>query len=66
MPKRNFWRTRRQSCATRFKNISDFDFSDFELFETTPTVENGEILVPGEPGLGLEFDEKAMKRHGVK
>lgn len=36
-----------------------------ELFETTPTIENGEILVPAEPGLGLEFDRKAIRRYGV-
>ena len=36
-----------------------------ELFEKTPTIENGEILVPSEPGLGLAFDPKAMKRYGV-
>jgi len=36
-----------------------------ELFEKTPTVENGEILVPNEPGLGLQFDRTAMERYGV-
>jgi L-talarate/galactarate dehydratase len=36
-----------------------------ELFEKTPTIENGDILVPTEPGLGLQFDRSAMKRYGV-
>jgi L-alanine-DL-glutamate epimerase-like enolase superfamily enzyme len=31
-----------------------------ELFEETPAIENGEIVLPDKPGLGLKFDEKAI------
>jgi L-alanine-DL-glutamate epimerase-like enolase superfamily enzyme len=35
------------------------------LFEETPRIEQGEILVPRTPGLGLAFDTAAMKRYLV-
>ena len=30
------------------------------LYEETPAIENGELVLPDKPGLGLEFDEKAI------
>jgi L-talarate/galactarate dehydratase len=35
------------------------------LFEETPALENGEIVVPDKPGLGLGFDQEAMSRYQV-
>ena len=32
-----------------------------ELFEETPPIERGELVLPKAPGLGLKFDEKALK-----
>ena len=31
-----------------------------ELYEETPALENGELILPEKPGLGLRFDEKAI------
>lgn len=31
-----------------------------KLYEETPEIENGELVLPDKPGLGLEFDEKAV------
>src|SRR5881394_1630942 len=31
------------------------------LYEETPAIENGQLVLPGKPGLGLKFDEKANK-----
>ena len=28
--------------------------------EETPTIEDGELVLPDKPGLGLKFDEKAI------
>ncbi len=36
-----------------------------QLFEETPAIENGEILVPDKPGLGLKFNEELIKRYQV-
>ena len=30
------------------------------LYEETPEIENGELILPDKPGLGLKFDEKAV------
>src|SRR5215475_9764161 len=30
------------------------------LYEETPAIENGELVLPQKPGLGLKFDEKAI------
>jgi L-alanine-DL-glutamate epimerase-like enolase superfamily enzyme len=38
----------------------------FPLFTREPIVEDGMMLVPGEPGLGLEFDEEALRRFAVE
>jgi L-talarate/galactarate dehydratase len=32
------------------------------LYEETPAIENGEIVLPTKPGLGLKFDEKVIAR----
>ena len=32
------------------------------LYEETPKIENGEMVLTDKPGLGLEFDEKAIAR----
>ena len=30
------------------------------LYEETPAIENGQLVLPTKPGLGLKFDEKAV------
>jgi len=38
----------------------------FRLFTEVPVPEKGELVVPRKPGLGLEFDEKALCKYGVR
>lgn len=38
----------------------------FRLFDNPPIPENGEMTVPGTPGLGLEFAPDLVSRHGIK
>jgi L-alanine-DL-glutamate epimerase-like enolase superfamily enzyme len=35
------------------------------LFEETPAIEDGKIVVPNKPGLGLAFDQAALDRYQV-
>jgi L-alanine-DL-glutamate epimerase-like enolase superfamily enzyme len=35
------------------------------LYEETPTLEGGQLLVPAKPGLGLVFDQTAIKRYAI-
>jgi L-alanine-DL-glutamate epimerase-like enolase superfamily enzyme len=35
------------------------------LFEETPSIEDGQLVVPQKPGLGLQFDADAMKLYQV-
>jgi L-alanine-DL-glutamate epimerase-like enolase superfamily enzyme len=35
------------------------------LFEETPRLEDGQLVVPQKPGLGLQFDADAMKLYQV-
>ena len=35
------------------------------LFREVPIPQNGELVMPTEPGLGLEFDPEALRRYGV-
>jgi L-alanine-DL-glutamate epimerase-like enolase superfamily enzyme len=35
------------------------------LYEETPLIENGQLLLPDRPGLGLRFDEKAVEKFRV-
>jgi len=35
------------------------------LFEETPALEGGQLVVPRKPGLGLAFDQAALKRYQV-
>ena len=35
------------------------------LYEETPTIENGQLVVPDKPGLGLAFDQAAITRYQV-
>jgi L-alanine-DL-glutamate epimerase-like enolase superfamily enzyme len=35
------------------------------LYEETPKIENGQLVVPDKPGLGLAFDQAANKRYKV-
>jgi len=35
------------------------------LFEETPAIENGQLVVPKKPGLGLSFDQAAIKKYAV-
>jgi L-alanine-DL-glutamate epimerase-like enolase superfamily enzyme len=37
----------------------------FKLFEEVPVPEKGELAVPRKPGLGLKFDEAALKRYAA-
>jgi L-alanine-DL-glutamate epimerase-like enolase superfamily enzyme len=30
------------------------------IYEETPAIENGQLVLPEKPGLGLKFDEKAV------
>jgi L-alanine-DL-glutamate epimerase-like enolase superfamily enzyme len=36
------------------------------LWEDTPPIEDGQLVVPAKPGLGLAFDQAAVKRFEVK
>jgi L-alanine-DL-glutamate epimerase-like enolase superfamily enzyme len=36
------------------------------LFEQTPALDNGMLVVPPRPGLGLSFDKKAIERFEVR
>jgi L-alanine-DL-glutamate epimerase-like enolase superfamily enzyme len=36
-----------------------------KLYEETPPIEAGQLVVPKKPGLGLSFDQAAMKRFQV-
>src|SRR5438445_688326 len=35
------------------------------LYEQTPPIERGQLVVPKKPGLGLAFDQAAMKRYQI-
>src|SRR5436190_6703687 len=35
------------------------------LYEQTPPIEGGQLVVPKKPGLGLAFDQAAMKRYQI-
>jgi len=35
------------------------------ILRAMPRIENGELVAPGGPGLGLELDEAAVRRHRV-
>jgi len=35
------------------------------LFEETPAIEHGQLVVPKKPGLGLAFDQATVKRYQV-
>ena len=37
----------------------------YRLFEETPAIEDGKIVVPKRPGLGLTFDQAALTRYQV-
>ena len=37
----------------------------FGLWKEVPVPEKGELVVPQKPGLGLEFDEKALTKYAV-
>jgi L-alanine-DL-glutamate epimerase-like enolase superfamily enzyme len=36
-----------------------------QLYKETPAIENGELVLPNKPGLGLEFDEAVIERFTV-
>jgi L-alanine-DL-glutamate epimerase-like enolase superfamily enzyme len=38
----------------------------FEMFTEEPKVENGEIVLPQKPGLGIEFDEAKLKKMEIQ
>ena len=38
----------------------------FQLFKEVPKVENGELVLPQVPGLGIEFDEAALSKYAVE
>jgi L-alanine-DL-glutamate epimerase-like enolase superfamily enzyme len=33
-----------------------------KLYEETPRIEGGELVLPDNPGFGLKFDEKTISR----
>ena len=33
------------------------------LYEETPAIENGQLVLPEKPGLGLKFDEKVVEKY---
>jgi L-alanine-DL-glutamate epimerase-like enolase superfamily enzyme len=35
------------------------------LFEETPAIEDGKIVVPQKPGLGLKFDAAVLKQYQI-
>jgi L-alanine-DL-glutamate epimerase-like enolase superfamily enzyme len=35
------------------------------LYEETPALEKGQLVIPKKPGLGLAFDQAALKRYQV-
>jgi L-alanine-DL-glutamate epimerase-like enolase superfamily enzyme len=35
------------------------------LWEETPAIEDGQLVVPKKPGLGLAFDQAALERYQV-
>jgi L-alanine-DL-glutamate epimerase-like enolase superfamily enzyme len=35
------------------------------VLEETPAIEDGKIVVPKKPGLGMTFDQAALKRYTV-
>ena len=37
----------------------------FRLFEEVPVPQNGDLIMPAAPGLGLKFNEDTIKRFGV-
>ena len=37
----------------------------YRLFEETPAIEDGQIVVPQRPGLGLTFDQAALKQYAA-
>lgn len=37
----------------------------YPLFKNVPRVENGEMLLPNTPGLGLEFDDAAVEKFAI-
>ena len=37
----------------------------FDMFTEEPKVENGQIVLPQTPGLGVEFDEEKLARYAV-
>jgi L-alanine-DL-glutamate epimerase-like enolase superfamily enzyme len=36
------------------------------LFEETPALDKGMLVVPSKPGLGLAFDKKAIEKYEVR
>ena len=36
-----------------------------KLYEETPAIETGQLVLPTKPGLGLRFDESAVARYRV-
>jgi len=37
-----------------------------QLWEETPAIEDGQLVVPPKPGLGLEFSQDAIKRYEIR
>jgi L-talarate/galactarate dehydratase len=35
------------------------------LYEEVPVIDKGELVVPDKPGLGLKFDQAALKRYAA-
>jgi L-talarate/galactarate dehydratase len=35
------------------------------LYEETPALDSGQLVVPNKPGLGLAFDQAAIRRYAI-
>ena len=43
-----------------------FGRTSVRLFKHVPPIDNGMLVVPDEPGLGLDFDAAVIERYEVK
>jgi len=48
-----------------YSKALDFEDRSLRLFEEAPPIEDGQLVVPTRPGLGLTFDAAAIARYQV-
>ena len=59
-------RAARQTAGEGLQAYKEGNFEKaLRLFEEAPALENGQLVVPKKPGLGLAFDQTALKRFQV-